>query len=99
MAASSFRFYIELHNRVQEVAIGKVAPHQQISQDALRTIGGWMTAVKQDGDESGLDAWVLHVLAVAEEGDADLYDLLALLGRQDMRQGARDELEVVGDVL
>ena len=56
-------------------------------------------AEEQNGHETGFDTWILDVLGVAQEGDADLHDLVTLLGRDDVRDVLSDELEVVDDVI
>ena len=69
---------------MQQMPIGELAPHQKITQRAFGLAGTLMTAVKQDGDETRLDARVLDVFTIAKEGDGEFNQLLALLRSQDV---------------
>ena len=53
---------------------------------------------KQDGDQTRLDARVLHILGAAQECDANLHELLGLLRRDDVWHVSRDEFKVVHDI-
>ena len=53
-----------------------------------------MDAIEQNGDQAMLHTGILDILCAAEEGDADLNDLLTLLWSDDLRNVVRDELEV-----